>query len=397
MREDRVPFSHPWPEKLLGSVAKVVVGGTPSTAIDQYWGGSIPWMASGDIHLGRIFDVPGRITDAGLNGSNAVLVEPDAVAMALAGQGKTRGTVALTKIKLCTNQSVALISPHPDELLPEYLYQALIPRYDELRSRSAGGGRGGLTKAILEQIPVQLPSLDEQRRIAEVLSALDEQIGAVGSEIMKQKSVLDGLLDRLLLDGLRNCKLGDYVEISPNINTQMPSQMTPFIPMESVSEDGHIYDWSFRPWSEVSSGFTRFSSGDVLVAKITPCFENGKGAQVPIGIPVGAGSTEFHVLRAKQGVCPRWIYWHTRVREFRIAGAGRMTGSAGQQRVPRDFIESFAVKSVSEKEQIEITACLDSVDVVIQLLIKEQEKLRLQKQGLMRDLLTGAVRVTGGH
>lgn len=262
---------------------------------------------------------------------------------------------------------------------------------------TGSAGQQRVSATFFDNLLVPDFSVEEQRGIAEVLSALDEQIDAVGSEIMKQKSVLDGLLDRLLLDGLRDCKLGDYVEISPNINTQMPSQMTPFIPMESVSEDGHIYDWSFRPWSEVSSGFTRFSSGDVLVAKITPCFENGKGAQVPIGIPVGAGSTEFHVLRAKQGVCPRWIYWHTRVREFRIAGAGRMTGSAGQQRVPRDFIESFAVKSVSEKEQIEITACLDSVDVVIQLLIKEQEKLRLQKQGLMRDLLTGAVRVAGAH
>ena len=201
MREDRVPFPHPWPEKLLGVVAKVVVGGTPSTAIDHYWGGTIPWMASGDIHLGRIFDVPGRITEAGLNGSNAVLVEPDSVAMALAGQDKTRGTVALTKLKLCTNQSVALISPYHDELLPEYLYQALIPRYDELRSRSAGGGRGGLTKAILEQVPVQLPTLEEQRGIADVLTALDEQIEATETLVAKQRHQLVGLAQALLPEG----------------------------------------------------------------------------------------------------------------------------------------------------------------------------------------------------
>lgn len=288
-----------------------------------------------------------------------------------------------------------LMAVTPNSVDGEFLRQLLLAF--DMADLVQVGALPSVNQRQVHSIPVPDFSPADQCRIAEVLSALDEQIDAVGSEIMKQKSVLDGLLDRLLLDGLRDCKLGDYVEISPNINTQMPSQMTPFIPMESVSEDGHIYDWSFRPWSEVSSGFTRFSSGDVLVAKITPCFENGKGAQVPIGIPVGAGSTEFHVLRAKQGVCPRWIYWHTRVREFRIAGAGRMTGSAGQQRVPRDFIESFAVKSVSEKEQIEITACLDSVDVVIQLLIKEQEKLRLQKQGLMRDLLTGAVRVTVGN
>ena len=91
----------------------------------------------GDVHNRHIYDVPGRITELGLRCSNAVMVEPKAVAMALAGQGKTRGTVALTHIPVCTNQSVALIKPDADKLDPHFLYQSLLIRYEEMRSRSA--------------------------------------------------------------------------------------------------------------------------------------------------------------------------------------------------------------------------------------------------------------------
>jgi type I restriction enzyme S subunit len=96
-----VPFTHPWPEMPLGDVATVVVGGTPSTDVPAYWGGDIPWMASGDVHQKRITDVEGRITSLGLRSSNATLVEPPSVAVALAGQGKTRGTAAKVLTRAC--------------------------------------------------------------------------------------------------------------------------------------------------------------------------------------------------------------------------------------------------------------------------------------------------------
>src|SRR5947209_5547538 len=109
MLADSVPFQHAWSEVRLGTVANVEVGGTPSTAIPAFWGGDIPWMSSGDVHQRQITDVPGRITLLGLQSSNAKMVPAPAVAIALAGQGKTRGTVALTLVPLCTNQSVALV------------------------------------------------------------------------------------------------------------------------------------------------------------------------------------------------------------------------------------------------------------------------------------------------
>jgi type I restriction enzyme, S subunit len=122
MRNDEVPFQHPWDEGPIKDYASVIVGGTPRTEVEEFWGGDVPWMASGEVHLRHIHDVPGRITERGLQASNAVLVQPKAVAIALAGQGKTRGTVALTHVTVCTNQSVALIKPI-DEGLSRILCQ----------------------------------------------------------------------------------------------------------------------------------------------------------------------------------------------------------------------------------------------------------------------------------
>ncbi len=101
--------ANPWLVRPLGDVADITLGGTPSTDVAEFWGGTIPWMSSGEVNKKHIFEVDGRITDAGLAGSNATLVDPPAVAIGLAGQGKTRGTAALVHVRVCTNQSIALI------------------------------------------------------------------------------------------------------------------------------------------------------------------------------------------------------------------------------------------------------------------------------------------------
>lgn len=199
---DRVAFTHPWDEDVIVSKADVTVGGTPSTTVARYWGGNVPWMSSGDVHLRRISDVPGRITEGGLQASAAKMVEPPAVAIALAGQGKTRGTAALTEIALCTNQSVALIKSRNEELDALYLYYALDYRYEELRARSAGGGRAGLTKQIVQSVPIPLPQPKEQSRIAEILDTLDAAIRETEAVVAKLRQVKAGLLHDLLTCGL---------------------------------------------------------------------------------------------------------------------------------------------------------------------------------------------------
>lgn len=182
----------------------VEVGGTPSTFMPEYWNhGDIPWMSSGDVHMRKIFDVPGRITSKGLAASNAKLIRPPAIALALAGQGRTRGMVALTHIELCTNQSVALIKPANDELITTFLFYDLEFRYDELRSISMGAGRAGLSKQIINKIAIPIPSFAEQRIIAHIFETQDDVIEVENRKLEKLKLLKQGLMQDLLSGQVR--------------------------------------------------------------------------------------------------------------------------------------------------------------------------------------------------
>ena len=115
--------------------------------------------------------------------------------------------------------------------------------------------------------------------------------------------------------------------------------------MPVVSEDGLIDSSDIKPYADVKKGFTYFAEDDVLFAKITPCMENGKGA-VAQGLSngIGAGSTEFHVLRPIEGVSnPYWLYIITRFDSFRAEARKVMTGTGGQLRVPIGFLENYPI------------------------------------------------------
>lgn len=278
---------------------------------------------------------------------------------------------------------------------PEFIKQSIFSDdvSRQIDSLVAGSNYPAITVGNVRRLVVPAPPLSEQRRIAEILSTLDEQIAQTEALVEKQRRVLDGLADSLLLGLGRGGCLADFADIGPKTGAPVMEANVPFVPMEVVSENGHLSDVQCRPWTSVASGFTRFKANDIIIAKITPCFENGKGAHIPSNPEVWAGSTEFHVLRAKPGVSARWLYWHTRTREFRESGAARMTGSAGQQRVPRDFLAGFMVRKASLEEQLKVAGLLDAADQLIFENATHLEKLHLQKQGLMRDLLTGHIRV----
>ena len=95
-----------WHTEKIGDVCRLMTGGTPSRANRDYFDGEIKWLVSGDIHQGEIFDCAGRITEAGMNASNAKFLPVNSVLIALNGQGKTRGTVALLRTTATCNQSL---------------------------------------------------------------------------------------------------------------------------------------------------------------------------------------------------------------------------------------------------------------------------------------------------
>jgi restriction endonuclease S subunit len=153
-----------------------------------------------------------------------------------------------------------------------------------------------------------------------------------------------------------------------------------------------------RPISALWNGFTYFRRDDVIVAKITPCFENGKGACLQkLPTSVGFGSTEFHVIRPSAAVTSSYLYRVTTLSEFRRLGADEMTGAAGQQRVPAEFIANFLIPLPSLSEQTVIVEYLDAQTAKIAAAMAADRRvidlLREYRTRLISDVVTGKVDV----
>jgi type I restriction enzyme S subunit len=149
-------------------------------------------------------------------------------------------------------------------------------------------------------------------------------------------------------------------------------------------EGGGVLRPELRSYGEVKKGYTAFVSGDVIMAKITPCMENGKTAVVPdLPASVCFGSTEFHVLRPEQGIEPRWIAHFLRQAETRRAAQRAMTGGVGQMRVPAPFLESIQIPIAPTQEQVRILDSVDELFSDIQAAIAALEAARA-KLGLFR-------------
>lgn len=189
-----------WEEKKLGDIAKITTGGTPNTFKKEYWGGNIRWMNSGELNLKIVKEVENRITEEGLKNSSTKMIPIKCILIGLAGQGKTRGTAAMNLVELCTNQSIASILPNYEKFIPEYLYQNIDQRYDELRGLSTGdGGRGGLNLQIIKSFKMNLPSISEQQKIANFLSSIDVKIESTNQQITQTQSFKKGLLQQMFV------------------------------------------------------------------------------------------------------------------------------------------------------------------------------------------------------
>lgn len=140
--------------------------------------------------------------------------------------------------------------------------------------------------------------------------------------------------------------LGRCCELNPKRPQGIDDKVSvSFIPMSAVSEEGHMDCSTVRPYAEVKKGFTYFADNDVLFAKITPCMENGKGA-IAKGLSngIGAGSTEFHVLRPiDEQSNPYWLYIMTMFSAFRDGARKVMTGTGGQLRVPISYLSDYRI------------------------------------------------------
>lgn len=263
-----------------------------------------------------------------------------------------------------------------------------------------GTTRLKLTQGSMQLMPFPLPPLSEQQRIVErieeLLAKLDEakerlqEVAdsfavrkaailhkAFTGELTKQWRLENGVSDESWEDKL----LGDVCTVNPkkidakNLDDNLEVS---FVPMAAVSDVlGEIVNHEVKNLQDVRTGFTNFSKGDVIFAKITPCMENGKSAIVgPLVNDIGYGSTEFYVLRCKEELNNKYLYHMVRNTTFRAEAKAVMTGVVGQQRVPKTFLQEYQLLLPTLSEQHEIVRLIDD------LLARERSAQQVTEQAL---------------
>jgi len=170
------------------------------------------------------------------------------------------------------------------------------------------------------------------------------------------------------------------------------SQEVSFLPMEGIGEDGQLDLSTTRDRASVANGYTQFFDGDVIVAKITPCFENGKGALVT-GLlnGIGFGTTELHVLSPGAELDARFLYYVTKSVPFRQQGEAAMTGAAGQKRVPEEFVRDYPVPVLALREQRAVADFLNRETARLDALMAEKDRWLELLAEKRRALITRAV------
>ena len=234
---------------------------------------------------------------------------------------------------------------------------------------------GGLSPTVnwkdLEKQEFDLPSLSEQKILAEKLWAAYNLKESYKKMIEATDEMVKSRFIEMFGNPIGNeykwpqSVLGECCEINPTRPKGISDDtMVSFIPMQDIYENGTTADFDIKPYSEVKKGFTYCANGDVLFAKITPCMENGKGAELNgLCNGIGMGSTEFHVLRQKAGVTnSTWLYYLTKLDVFRTDALKNMTGSGGQRRVPSSYLSTFKIGLPPVEQQNKFATIVQQAD-----------------------------------
>ncbi|ENT7386211.1 N-6 DNA methylase [Campylobacter coli] len=254
-------------------------------------------------------------------------------------------------------------------------------------------GGGYELNSILEN----LQKLESKLDFNLLFSFIDDFTNVRQEDLKKFKEFvknIKAILDTLLIspkDGWKRISLKNeqYIELNPSkkeISKLDENMLVSFIEMASVSDKGYIQSKIDRSLNEVRKGYTYFIENDILIAKITPCMENGKCAIAKnLTNNIGFGSTEFHIFRAKTGLDSSFLFYNLNQQNIREKAALAMTGASGHKRVPISFYENLTIPlpplEIQEKivQNIELVEQqIDFLNLKLEFLEKEKEKI-LQK------------------
>ena len=294
-------------------------------------------------------------------------------------------------------------------LLSEYLYyflnQASIRKLGE-DTMDGSVGLKRIQKIFYEDTEIPLPPLSEQKRIValldELLSRIDKARENIEKNIENTEDLYQSKAENIFSESDAEStarKLKDVCIIRPPkkevIGKLSPDTVVSFAPMEDLGiNQKYLQPTKEKSLSEVSGSYTYFSDNDVLLAKVTPCFENGKvGIARNLKNSVGFGSSEYIVYRPKEGLLPEYLYYFFNRESVRKTGEGSMDGSVGLKRIQKIFYENIEIPLPPLSEQQKIVEELDALEkqrsVLTELYTKKLQALDELRNSVLEKAFRG--------
>lgn len=401
-----------WSLKPLGDVAAVTAGGTPSRTNAKFWNGDIPWVTTSEVDFDTINRAEQFVTKEGLNNSAAKLLPPGTLLMALYGQGKTRGKIAILGIEAATNQACAAISLKPG-VSREFIFHFLSSKYDAIRNLSNTGNQENLNSSLVRSISILLPPEAEQRAIATALSDVDALLDGLTRLIAKKRDLKQAAMQQLLtgqtrLPGFQGdweyAKVQDVIVTSfcgpsptcEERNIQNEDEWGVLKTTAATKENG--WDWTKHKtlprvfWNKQQ---IELKKGDVIVTKAGPRHRVGVTAWIDYVPPKIIPSGKMVALRpCSDKVVPLMLAAAISARDTQTYLDQRTTGMAESQvNFENIALLEAPIRIPRIEEQAAIATVLSDMDAELATLDARLTKTRALKQAMMSELLTGKTRL----
>lgn len=385
-------------------------GGTPLTSKKEYYNGEIPFVKIEDITRAKKYLVTThvRITKLGLDNSNAWLVPKNSLLLAIYG---SLGAVTINKIETATNQAILGIVLK-DETITEFFYYFLVFYKKYLERQAKHTTQANLTLEIIKKIPVPLPPLTEQKKIAEVLSTVDETIQKVDEAIEKTERLKKGLMQELLTKGIghkqfKDAEIGKIpkewevkeLDKVTEINKEsrdpargFPDKQFLYIDIDSIGNETGIIKSAREILGKNAPSRARriVHYNDVIMSTVRPYLK--AFAIVPKEYDNQICSTGFAVFTCKNELIPLYLLY-TLFSKSVMDQCNKMMVGGQYPALNTSQISRIKIPKPPLSEQQKIVEVLFDVDKKLGLERKRKEKLQRIKKGLMNDLLSGRKRV----
>lgn len=369
--EDERPYGVPdnWCWTYLSQIAEWGSGGTPSRKNPSYYKGNIPWIKTGELEDGYIYDSEEKITDEAIAHSSAKIFPTESVLIAM--YGATIGRTAILGIPATTNQACAC-AQCKDGIYNKFLFYYLRSKKESFIEQGQGGAQPNISQDIIKKQPFPLSPLVEQHRIVERIESLFSQLDEArdkAQEALADNEARNATLYRVAFTGeltkvwreknavkseWRKIPFGEAAEIQSNLVDPSECQNLPHIAPDNIEKrTGRLLDYNTIAEDKVTSGKHRFYSGQILYSKIRPYLS--KVVMVDFD---GLCSADMYPIRAKENT--KFLFYQMLSDDF-LEQASSAGSRSVLPKINQKELSQVKVSITSEKEQIEVVRVLDNI------------------------------------